>query len=334
MTRQLSIVVPTYNRAPQLARLLHALERQSARGEFEVVAVDDGSADETASVLAISRGYPLRAIHQPNAGPAAARNAGVRAASREFVLFIDDDVIPSDDLVERHLAAQRARAGVLIGRMLAHSRRQPVWSAWESRVLEKQYAEMQTGAWPPTARQFFTANASVPRADLLAVGLFDPSFRRAEDVELAYRLDDANVPFAFEPNAVVYHDTPRTLAQWSRIPAQYGHYDVVMWRAGRHHILSNIADELSLRSRGVRLLARALVGRRSLMGAFKPCARAAIRALGVLPWRRPAFAACSVTFNLLYLDGVSQELGGRAAFWSALREHAGKHEWSPESVVA
>jgi hypothetical protein len=70
------------------------------------------------------------------------------------------------------------------------------------------------------------------------------------------------------------------------------------------------------------------------MGVLKPSALAAIRALEVLPWRRPGFAACSVTFNLLYFDSVSQELGGRAAFWSALREHAGKHVWSPESVVA
>jgi glycosyltransferase involved in cell wall biosynthesis len=203
MTRQLSIVVTTYNRATQLARLLEALERQSAIDEFELIVVDDGSADETASVLAASRDYPLRTSHQANAGPASARNAGILAATGEYVLFIDDDVIPSDDLAERHLAAQRTRPGVVIGRMLAHRRRQPVWSAWESRVLEKQYGEIQAGAWPPTARQFFTANASVPRADLLGVGLFDPSFPRAEHVELAYRIHDPKVPFALEPDAMV-----------------------------------------------------------------------------------------------------------------------------------
>ena len=75
MTPPLSIVVPTYNRAPQLARLLEALERQSAIDEFEVIVVDDGSGDDTAGVLSVTRGYPLSAIHQPNAGPAAARNA-------------------------------------------------------------------------------------------------------------------------------------------------------------------------------------------------------------------------------------------------------------------
>src|SRR5689334_7590279 len=87
MTREaraplVSIVVPTYNRRAGLERLLLALAAQTLPAErFEVVVVDDGSDDGTAQLLATrATPYRLRAVNQANAGPAAARNVGVRRA--------------------------------------------------------------------------------------------------------------------------------------------------------------------------------------------------------------------------------------------------------------
>src|SRR5205814_3294574 len=95
----LTVVIPTFQRKDRLARVLDGLSRQT-HPAFEVVVVDDGSTDGTSQYLRETR-FPFHvcAISQLNAGPAAARNAGVAAAKGDVVLFLDDDVIPAPELV-------------------------------------------------------------------------------------------------------------------------------------------------------------------------------------------------------------------------------------------
>lgn len=320
MSFMLSVVIPTYNRATHLRRVLRALETQDlAPDSFEVVVVDDGSSDDTAAVLNERFTYKLNSLRQANAGPAAARNAAIRAATGDLIVFIDDDVVPAPSLLRLHRDAQAAGSGVVIGRMSCPERaRQPLWAQWETRTLEKQYASMIAGRFPATPRQFYTANASVPREALLRAGLFDERFRRAEDVELAYRLHGIGLPFRFEPAANVVHDTPRTLSAWARVAEQYGRYDIVMSaNDGRSHMLRNIAEEYRYRRNpALRTIARLLAGRSAPMAAFRLAALATIRAADLLRATRIGFAACSATFNVLYWDGACREIGGRAAFWS------------------
>ncbi len=330
-----SIVIPTYNRARYLARVLTSLKEQdTSAGTFEVVVTDDGSTDDTASVLGRDYGYPLVCITQPNAGPAAARNAAVERAAAELVVFIDDDVIPARDLVRRHVEAQRAAPGVIIGRMLMpDNAEQPVWAEWEGRTVTRQYDQMAAGIFVPTPRQFYTANASVRREDLIRAGLFDTTFRRAEDVELGYRLSDLGLPFRFVQEAIVTHDTPRTLEGWMRMAEQYGHYDIVMWRErGRTQILGNIAEEFHLyRKRALQLAARIAVGRPAAMLAARFLGRGLIRGLDAVGLRKAALAACSLTFNLMYLNAVCSALGGRTEFWGAMQREMAMLDLSPEA---
>src|SRR5258707_10281865 len=98
----LSVVIPTYNRCASLRRLLDALARQTLSADrFEVIVVDDGSSDGTRELLrTLKTPYALVSIEQPNQGPGAARNRGVRAASGDLILFLDDDVVPMDDLLD------------------------------------------------------------------------------------------------------------------------------------------------------------------------------------------------------------------------------------------
>ena len=95
-----SVVVPCYNGGRFLAALMRSLARQTFR-DFEIVIVDDGSRDpETLRKLA-AQGDAALVIHQANAGPSAARNAGVRAARGGILFMLDcDDTIEPDFLAE------------------------------------------------------------------------------------------------------------------------------------------------------------------------------------------------------------------------------------------
>eukprot|EP01036_Dinobryon_divergens_P040095 gene40095-52967_t len=87
---KVSIVIPTHNRASLLRRALVCVQSQTLRDK-EIVVVVDGSTDDTLSMLAAC--FPdVKVVHHPSSkGPSAARNAGVAAASGDWIFFHDDD---------------------------------------------------------------------------------------------------------------------------------------------------------------------------------------------------------------------------------------------------
>ena len=327
MTR-VSIVVPTYNRIERLKQVIAAIERQTYPLEnMEVIVVSDGSTDGTHEYLAsIKTPLSLRFVVQQNSGPAAARNNGARNARGEYVLFIDDDVVPTPQLVAEHMRLQTERPNlVVVGPMLnppdfTHS----PWVAWEQAMLEKQYAAMRRGDWAATARQFYTGNTSLPRQVLISSGGFNERFRRAEDIELAYRLENLGVEFCFSKEAIGYHYAERSFNSWLQIPYAYGKYEIIFSREVNHELLTFIRERFSERNR----LTRTVIG---LCLDVPPMSRAVLRlASGAAsicyrcgaPGRRIAQAAYSVMFNLRYYQGVADELGGRKAFFGAAKTGA------------
>ncbi|NCC36904.1 MAG: glycosyltransferase family 2 protein [Chloroflexia bacterium] len=188
----LSIVIPTYNRLARLKDVLAALEHQTyPLDAAEVIVVSDGSTDGTHEYLSdLQSPLNLRFVTQTNAGPAVARNTGINTAQGNYILFIDDDVVPTPQMVGEHMKHHATRPNlVVLGPMLSPPDfKLSPWVNWEQAMLEKQYKAMQSGEWTPTARQFYTGNTSLARRYLVETGGFDERFRRAEDIELAYRL--------------------------------------------------------------------------------------------------------------------------------------------------
>ncbi|HZT53735.1 MAG TPA: glycosyltransferase family A protein, partial [Gaiellaceae bacterium] len=124
-----SVVVPTRDRAASLGRCLAALARQRYGGDWEILVVDDGSRDaETvaASVGAVPRARTLRL---DGLGPAAARNRGARAAEGSVLCFTDDDCEPSGDWLARLVAAVTKGADAAAGTTVNANAQDPLAEA-------------------------------------------------------------------------------------------------------------------------------------------------------------------------------------------------------------
>jgi glycosyltransferase involved in cell wall biosynthesis len=132
---KVSVVVPTHNTGETVLTGLRSFLDQSLPGsDFEVVYVDDGSTDDTLSILEseladrdAGSGPAVRLIRIPNSGwPGKPRNVGMDAARGEFVHFVDDDDWLAPEALERtYERALETGADIVIGRMAGHGRSAP-----------------------------------------------------------------------------------------------------------------------------------------------------------------------------------------------------------------
>jgi glycosyltransferase involved in cell wall biosynthesis len=201
-----TIQLCTYNRAPLLARVLEACFDQTVtETAYEVVLVDDGSTDETQSVIETARGRApcaFTVVTQANAGLARARNAGIARATGKRIAFIDDDVLPLPTFVEEHLRTADRHPGAIV----------------RGGAIEVQDPDvLPTPIWSLrdySGNYFWTTNVSVPLATIRAIGGFDESFAEYgwEDIDVGLRLRAAGVRAIFNPRALVFHVKPRPRA--------------------------------------------------------------------------------------------------------------------------
>ena len=319
-----SIIIPTYNRLESLNKVLGCLTSQTfSINDFEVLVVSDGSTDGTIEYLRnLNSSLQLKIIEQENQGVAAARNAGIREAQADLILFLDDDVVPSPQLISEHLQSHAALGSnyVVIGSMLApFDFRLSPWVQWEQDKLAQQYQAMVSGKWNPTARQFYTGNTSLARRILIESGGFDPHFRRAEDVELAYRLVERGVKFYFNPEAIGYHYAQRAFRSWLQTPYAYGRNDVIFaQQKGQSWLLPTVFEEFYTRHSLIRALVGITLDRRYVREVLYGALSALVRGAGTSPVRPLTIHACSALFNLRYYQGISDELGGRYQFLQGL----------------
>jgi glycosyltransferase involved in cell wall biosynthesis len=262
--KRISAIIPTYNRRDRLAKVLSALADQAADlDQLEVVIIDDGSKDGTGDWVDCHRfPFDVQLIRQANRGPAHARNAGVDRATGTLILFLDDDVVPTPELVGEHLRSHDAERGVVVlGPLCSLGHYRQPWVAWEQAKLEAQYAAMINGDWAPSYRQFWTGNASVAREHVIAAGKFDPSYLRGEDVELGLRLTSFGIQFRFNPLARGFHHAERTLESWEHAHRSYGALEVRMWGGrGNDALVDFLAGNWGRMNPKGRLLVEGCVG--------------------------------------------------------------------------
>lgn len=119
---EVSVVINAFQQAATVDLMLSALRAQDFAGDWEVIVVDDGSADATSDVVARHQASLTSLIYcrQAHAGNrwSAARNLGMRISAGNVLIFLDGDMIPDRDLVRRHAEAQAGETCVLAGNRL------------------------------------------------------------------------------------------------------------------------------------------------------------------------------------------------------------------------
>jgi GT2 family glycosyltransferase len=294
--------------------VIAALERQAYPSDaYEVIVISDGSTDGTDAYLeSFNSIMRLHWLTQANRGPAAARNAGVQKAIGEFIVFIDDDVVPEPQLLEEHARSHReaGRDVVVLGPLLTpEGFEMAPWVRWEQEMLMKQYRAMLRGDWTATARQFYTGNASLRRSYILEAGGFDERFRRAEDVELAYRLASNGLEFVFNIKAAGMHFADRSYRAWLAAAYTYGRNDVIFARdRNQKWLLPTIRREFLERHFLIRSLVRMCSGRSWLTQIASSALKLAADGATLSRATVVEGQAYSGLFNLQYYNGFFNEL--------------------------
>jgi GT2 family glycosyltransferase len=311
-----TFIMPSHNRKNQLERALKALAIQNYPSELlDMVLVLDGCSDGSAQMVeALKPALPYRItlIERAQGGPAAARNTAVRAATGEIILFIDDDIVATPQLVTEHirLHLEDDQAVVLAPMATPHDHVRPIWVQWEEYALELKYRDMENGRYEPTARQFFTGNCSLKRRWFLATGEFDEELKRAEDIEFAFRLEQkCKVHFYFNPSAIGYHYAYRTFESWKRAQYLYGRYDVIMDREKGHTWISKaILEEFLQRDIIVRMLVPLFINYNWVKGVVGYVFLLGAHVLKFMGFKRLAFKSLSCFSNILYWQGLNEEM--------------------------
>lgn len=212
---QASVVVPTRDRPRQLRACLDALAAQDAQFEYEIVVVDDSPQPMAPP------GGAARLVATGGAGPAAARNAGVDAATGSFVCLIDDDCVAPPSWLRSMVArAETDERAVVAGPTVNGETGSALAEASQQIVTWLSEATRAGDGEPPFAP---TSNICCARETLEEIR-FDPAFPQAaaEDRDWCARLAAAGHPLVWLPEAPVYHYAERGLAEYLRRHYRYG----------------------------------------------------------------------------------------------------------------
>jgi len=257
-----TIIVPTYNRLNELRMTLDSLVNQDCKYSFEVIVVDDGSEENTKSVINQYIGkLDIKYSFQEDKGfrAAAARNMGIKLANGEICVFIDNGIILHSKAIQEHIDIHKNSNNpcVVLGyvygfdvekkdELLLHdiivnnSTDKAIVILEEKKfydVREAYYNELgdDLSTWPAPFIICWSGNLSVSRENLIAVGLFDENYTTwgGEDIDLGISLFKNNVKYVLSRKASSIH---------------YPHIKAHNWDNDRKIETNEFKDEVRIKS--------------------------------------------------------------------------------------
>lgn len=208
---KLTVLICTLDRAGSLDRTMQAFfaQRFSRDYDYELIVVDNGSSDATGQVASDwGRRHPgiVRCLREERRGLTCARNAGIRAARGEIVVFTDDDVLVDAgwlDEIHREFAADPGLM-ILGGRVLPAT-------AEQQQVSLQPSSERRQFSFPDAGFFLMGANMAFRREVFRRVGGFDTRlgagrfFAGADEADILYRAMRRGYSLTYSPDVLVYH---------------------------------------------------------------------------------------------------------------------------------
>ena len=199
----ISVIIPAYNEELYIRSCLTALVNQQTNEPYEIIVVDNNSLDQTYN---IAKSYGVRILRETKKGASAARNAGVRQAHGDIMVFVDADCIVPPNHLEK-IADQfevHHSLSVLAGPYIHHDG--GLFIRWATDDLDY-YTKLFTMYKIVFGVQgFASGNVAIKKSVYIKQGGFNESLDdviKAEDLELAIRLYKAGIPVTYLPSLKV-----------------------------------------------------------------------------------------------------------------------------------
>jgi glycosyltransferase involved in cell wall biosynthesis len=235
---ELSIIIPTHNRAQILDKCLQRLfSNNFPKNKFEVIVVDDASTDNTQEICTNwSSQENLTYLKQNKSGQGVARNKAIDLAKGEILIFIGDDIFVNKNFLNEHLQVHQqhpqknyAVLGLILWDPEINISEIMKWSTNGSQLWGKfgghQFAfEKLTHNKQANYNFFYTSNISLKK-EIFKNNKFDPWFDGYgwEDIELGYRLTkDEDLKIIYNSQAIAYHHHEIDLEQFKQRMFQIG----------------------------------------------------------------------------------------------------------------
>ncbi|MGA9398896.1 MAG: sugar transferase [Anaerolineaceae bacterium] len=224
----ISVIIPSKDAAGTLPDcLIGVLSQTDFRidVDYEVIVVDDGSMDDTPE---IARRFGVRILRQNKAGPASARNAGVRIALGDIVAFTDADCVPISDWLSK-LGAPFQNPDIVGVKGTYCTKQTSIVPRFVQLEYESKYRRM---AKLPKIDFIDTYSAAYRKKVFLDNGGFDEQFPvpSVEDQELSFRLANKGYTLVFSPEASVFHQHDLTLKEYFQRKYFIGYWKAYMLR--------------------------------------------------------------------------------------------------------
>lgn len=209
-----SVIVPVFDDAERLRLCLRALDRQTyPRESYEVIVVDNGSAQSVAHVAA--NFGQARLTHEKRPGSYAARNRGLSVARGEVLAFTDADCVPWSNWIERGVAELRRApgCGLVAGRINLFARdpeRPTAVELYEGLTALRQREYVERGGFGATANLFTL------RTVFEQVGPFDQTIKSGGDLEWGRRVAAHRYTLIYADDVCVDHPARRSLGELYR----------------------------------------------------------------------------------------------------------------------
>jgi len=215
---EVSVIIPTYNGAKKIKSLLAALTKQTFQN-FKIYIGIDGSSDNTKEVLLGQTYFDKNRVfiyEQKNKGRSVIRNKTASFAKGQILVFLDDDMVPSYQLIEKHYKHHlKAKSSILGGGLLDIKVNNSDYLNFKSYLSNKWIVNYNNHSQLLNNSNLFlsAANFSIPKQLFKSINGFDERLKDIEDWDLVVRAFEKGINIYFDPTIKSYHQNLVTLRE-------------------------------------------------------------------------------------------------------------------------